>query len=101
MFGKLGDMMGKLQEMKQKAEEVKTRLDETILSAEGAGGDIQVTITGSRKIKSLQIASSLQHGDKEELEEQLMVALNRAIEKADKLNEEEMKKAAGGLLPGL
>ena len=101
MFGKLGDMMGKLQEMKQKAEEVKSRLDETVLIAEGAGGDIKISITGSRKIKSLEIASALQHGNKEELEEQLLVAVNRAIEKADKLNEEEMKKAAGGLLPGL
>jgi DNA-binding YbaB/EbfC family protein len=101
MFGKLGDMMGKLQEMKQKAEEVKSKLEETELSVEGAGGDINVTITGSRKLRSLQIASSLQHGNKEELEEQLLVTLNKAIERADKLNEEEMKKAAGGLLPGL
>jgi DNA-binding YbaB/EbfC family protein len=101
MFGKLGDMMGKLQEMKQRAEEVKSKLDETVLEAEGAGGDIRVSITGGRKLKSLQISPALQHGNKEELEEQLLVTLNRAIEKADRLNEEEMKKAAGGLLPGL
>ena len=101
MFGKLGDMMGKLQEMKQRAEEVKSKLETTVLETEGAGGDIKVTITGSRKLKSLHIAPSLQHGNKEELEDQLLVTLNRAIEKADKLNEDEMKKAAGGLLPGL
>jgi len=43
----------------------------------------------------------LQHGDKEALEEQLMFTLNKAIEMADKKNEEEMKRAAGGMLPGL
>ncbi len=101
MFGKLGDMMGKLQEMKQKAEEIKQKLDDTVLSVEGAGGDIRIDITGNRRIKKLRIAPSLQHGDAEELEEQLTVTLNKAIEKADQLNEEEMKKAAGGLLPGL
>ena len=101
MFGKLGDMMGKLQEMKQKADEIKAQLDLTIIKQEGAGGDIKIEITGNRKIKSLQIAASLQHGDKEELEEQLTVALNKAIEAADRVNEEEMKKAAGGLLPGM
>lgn len=101
MFGKLGDMMGKLQEMKQKAEEVKLQLENTILKAEGAGGDIKIEITGNRKIRSLEIAPALQHGDKEELQEQLIVTLNKAIELADKKNEEEMKKAAGGLLPGL
>lgn len=100
MFGKLGDMMGKLQEMKQKAEEAKELLDNTVLKAEGAGGDIKIEITGNRRIKRLEIAAALQHGDKEELQEQLLVTLNRAIELADKKNEEEMKKAAGGLLPG-
>lgn len=101
MLGKFGDMMGKLQEMKQRADEIKLKLDNTIIKTEGAGGDIAIEITGNKKIKSLTIASALQHGDKEELEEQLTVTLNKAIEAADKLNEQEMKKAAGGILPGM
>jgi DNA-binding protein YbaB len=101
MLGKFGDMMGKLQEMKQKADEIKLKLDDTIIKTEGAGGDIVIEITGNKKIKSLSIASALQHGDKEELEEQLAVTLNKAIEAADKMNEQEMKKAAGGMLPGM
>jgi DNA-binding YbaB/EbfC family protein len=101
MFGKLGDMMGKLQEMKQKADEAKQKLDHIIIDHEGAGGDIKISISGNRKIKSIYIAPALQHGDSEELLEQLTVTLNRAIEKADKANEEEMKNAASGLIPGL
>ncbi len=101
MFGKLGDMMGKLQEMKQKAEEIKARLSEKTIKVEGAGGDIQIEISGDRKIKELQIAAALQHGDKEELEEQLLVAFNKALAEVEKLNEDEMKKAASGMIPGL
>lgn len=101
MFGKLGDMMGKLQEMKQKAEEIKLKLDATILTTEGAGGDIKITITGNREIKNLTIAPSLQHGNKEELEEQLIVTLNKAIAKANELNDNEMKQVASGMLPGI
>ncbi|MDP1802036.1 MAG: YbaB/EbfC family nucleoid-associated protein [Bacteroidota bacterium] len=101
MFGKMGDMLGKLQEMKQKADEIKSKLDGITLNVEGAGGDIKIEITGNRRIKNIKIAAALQHGSKEELEEQLTVTVNKAIEAADKLNEEEMKKAAGGLLPGL
>ena len=93
--------MGKLQEMKQKAEEIKSRLDEQTIVQDGAGGDIKIEITGNRKIKSLSIAPSLQHADRDELEEQLVVALNKAIEAADRLNEQEMKSAASGLIPGL
>jgi nucleoid-associated protein EbfC len=101
MFGKMGDMMSKLQEAKKLAEEIKLRLDNTTLQEEAAGGDIKIEITGNRRIKSISIAPALQHGDKKMLEEQLLSALNRAIETADKVNAEEMKKAAGGLMPGL
>ena len=101
MLGKFGDMMSKLQEMKQKAEEIKLKLDDTIINVEGAGGDIKIAITGNREIKSLTIAPALQHGDKEELEEQLTVTLNKALFKANEVNENEMKQAASGMLPGM
>jgi nucleoid-associated protein EbfC len=101
MFGKMGDMMGKLQEMKKKAEEMKKKLDDTVLSVEGAGGDIKIDITGNRHIKSISISAALQHGDSEKLEQELLTTINRAIEQANTLNEEEMKKAASGLLPGI
>ena len=93
--------MGKLQEMKQKADEIKLKLDHSILNIEGAGGDIKIAITGNREIKSLTISPGLQHGDKEELEEQLTVTLNKAIFKANELNENKMKSVASGMLPGM
>lgn len=101
MLGKFGDMMGKLQEMKKRADEIKSKLDLTTISVEGAGGDIKIDITGNREIKSLHIAAGLQHAAKEELEQQLLITLNKAIQQANSLNEEEMKKAASGMLPGL
>jgi DNA-binding YbaB/EbfC family protein len=101
MLGKFGDMMGKLQEMKQKADEIKLQLDSKLVTVEGAGGDIKIIITGNREIKSLTIASALQHGDKEELEKQLTVTLNKALHKANELNDNEMKQVANGMLPGM
>lgn len=101
MFGKMGDMMSKLQEMKQRSEEIKIKLDATVIKTEGAGGDIKIEITGNREFRSITLSSALQHGDKEELEEQLLTALNRAIREADKVNEAEMKNAASGLIPGM
>jgi DNA-binding YbaB/EbfC family protein len=101
MFGKFGDMMGKLQEMKQKTEEIKLKLDNTILNVEGAGGDIKISLTGNKEIKSISISPALQHGNKEEFEEQLVVTLNRALQKAQVVNDNEMKQVASGMLPGL
>jgi DNA-binding protein YbaB len=101
MFGKMGDMMGKLKEAKRIADEVKEKLENTLIIIDSAGGDIKIEITGTRKIKNIIVAPALQHGDTKELEKQLIKAMNLAIEKADKTNEEEMKKVAGGLMPGL
>jgi nucleoid-associated protein EbfC len=101
MFGKMGDMMGKLNEMKQKADEIKATLDTTLIKVEGAGGDIKITITGNKDIKSLTITDALQHGNKKELEEQLLVTINKALFKAGEVNDSEMKKVAGSMLPGL
>ncbi len=101
MFGKLGDMMGRIKEMKEKAEEAKQTLELSRIHTEGAGGDIKLEINGNRKLMRLQIAPGLQHGDTKVLEEQLLVTFNKAVAEADKLFEDEMKKAAGGILPGL
>lgn len=101
MFGKFGDMMGKLQEMKQKADEIKKKLANIILTSESVGGNIKIEITGNRTIRSIEISEALKQGNKKELEKELAGAVNKAIEAADKANEDEMKKVASGMLPGL
>ena len=96
-----GNMMDKLQEMKQKMEETKKRLDAITVTGEAANGQIKVMATGNRKIKSVSISEVIKNADKEELEDQLTVALNRALEQAEKINEAEMAGAAKGMLPGM
>jgi nucleoid-associated protein EbfC len=95
----LGNMMEQLQMMKLRMEELKEKLEMMTVTAESAGGDIKVTANGNKKIKSVKISPELQFSDPEELEEQLCVAINRAIEKAEQLHENEMKGVANGMLP--
>jgi DNA-binding YbaB/EbfC family protein len=99
MFGKIGDMLGKLQEIKQKMQEIKERLETTYIDVSGASGDIKLTINGNRKIQKLHISPALQSASKDELEKELMLTFNKAVEEAEKMNEGEMKKVAGGMLP--
>jgi nucleoid-associated protein EbfC len=93
-----GDMMGKLQEMKQKMDETKNRLKDISVSAEAANGAIKVIASGNKQIKNIEINHSL-ITEKEELEELLVVAINRALEKAEKVYETEMVGVAGGMIP--
>ena len=101
MFGKIGDMMGKMQEMKQKSEEVKKRLDTISVNADAEGGKVNVISTGNRKITSIQISEDLMaSGDKEQIEDLIIMAVNKALDKAEKVAETEMAGVAKGMLPG-
>lgn len=97
-----GDMMGKLNDMKQQVAETKERLNTVYVSGESGSGAVKVTATANRAIKSVSIADELlSTDDKEELEDLLILALNKALENAEKVHEQEMKAAAQGLLPGM
>lgn len=96
-----GNMMGKLQEMQQKTEEIKKRLDTITVEAEVEGGLVKVSSTGNRKITSIAINVELiDQKDKEQMEELTLLAVNRALEKAEKVAEAEMQGAAKGMIPG-
>ncbi len=97
-----GDMMGKLQEAQQKMEETKERLKTISMVEESSNGKIKVVITAAREIKDIQIDESLLE-DTEELSDHLVLTLNKAIQKADEVNEREMQGAASGMMnmPGL
>jgi len=92
------DMMGKLKEAQKQVKETKERLETVYLKEESSG--IVVTINGNRGIKDIEIPSELMNNS-EELSDHLVIALNKAIEKANELNEKEMQQAAQGMLPGM
>lgn len=92
-----GDMMGKLQEMQRAVEQSKQKLD--TISVFGESGYVKVEVSGNRRVK--QVLINQEPADKEELEDLLIISLNKALEQADKINEAEMASSARGLIPGL
>lgn len=94
-----GDMMNKLQEAQQKVEEAKKRLD-TVLIDEELQGKIKVTVTANREIRSIQINESVMN-DPEELEDYLVLTVNKALQKASEINEREMAIAAKSGMPNI
>lgn len=99
MFGK--NMMEQLQKMQAGAEESKKKLENITVHGESGGNLIAVEMNGNRKLTKLTINAELNQIEKEDLEDLLSVALNRAIEEADKVNEKEMANAAKGIIPGM
>ena len=96
-------MMGKLKETQQKIEDTKKRLDTVLIDEQSTDGLLKVTLTANRKIKSIQIEDSLLE-DKEQLEDYLILVLNKAIEKASNVNEAELDAVAKmdmPMIPGM
>ncbi len=93
-------MMAKLQEAKKKVEETKKRLDTVLVDEESNDKKLKITLTANRTIKSIAIDDELLE-DKEQLEDYLILTLNKAIEKASAINEAELAAAAKDGMPNI
>ena len=96
-------IMGKLKETQRKIEETKLRLDSVLIDEQSNDGTLKVTLTANGKLKSIAIADTLLE-DKEQLEDYLIVTLNKAIEKAAKVNQAELDAVAKvdmPMIPGM
>ncbi|MBT8255559.1 MAG: YbaB/EbfC family nucleoid-associated protein [Bacteroidia bacterium] len=100
MFGDLMGMMGKLKETQKKVEATKKRLEGVLIDEESNDGLLKVTISASREIKSLEIDDELL-SDKEQLEDYLILTLNKAIAKATEINEAELAAVAKDGMPNI
>lgn len=100
MFGDLAGMMGKLKETQQKVEDTKIRLNTVLVDEQSSDGLLKVTLTANRTIKSITIDNALLE-DKEQLEDYLILTLNKAIEKATQVNETELAAVAKDGMPNI
>lgn len=100
MFGDLMGMMGKIKETQAKVEETKKRLDTVLIDEKSSDSLLQVTITANREIKNIAVAEELLE-DKEQLEDYLVLTLNKAIARATKVNETELGAVAKDGMPDI
>jgi len=96
------DMFGKISEMKEKMETVKKSLDAVDVTGQSPNGKIKIKMNANKVVKSIDIEQELLVADNaEELEDLLIVAINRAIENAEATAQEKIKSAPAGMLPNI
>ena len=78
-------MMGKMKETQQRIEDTKKRLDTVLIDEQSTDGLLKVTITANNAIKNISVSDALLE-DKEQLEDYLVTVINKAIEKATRVN---------------
>ncbi len=100
MFGDMMGMMGKLKETQAKVEATKERLHTVMIDENSSDGLLKVTVTANRTIKAINISDDLL-SDKEQLEDYLILTINKAIERATSVNEAELAAVAKEGMPNI
>ena len=100
MFGDMMGLMGKLQEAKVKAEETKERLKTVLIDESSSDNLLKLTVTASGRLKEIAIDDSLLE-DKEQLEDYLILTINKALEKAQNIHDTEMAAVAKEGMPDI
>ncbi len=100
MFGDMMGMMNKLKETQEKVEATKERLKSVLIDEQSSDGLLKITLTAAREIKNISIADELLE-DKDQLEDYLVLTLNKAIQKASDINEAELAAVAKDGMPDI
>ncbi|MDC6389704.1 YbaB/EbfC family nucleoid-associated protein [Maribacter sp. PR1] len=100
MFGDMMGMMGKLKETQKKVEATKKKMDTVLIDEKSSDEALSVTITANREIKKIEIADHLLE-DKEQLEDYLILTLNKAIKRATSVSEKELSAVAKEGMPNI
>ncbi len=95
-------MLGKVKEVQAKIKEAQENLGNLTVKADAGGGMVTATVNGKKQLLNLDIDESLfGPDDRDMLKDLIVAAVNKAMEEADVLAKEEMRKSTAGMLPNI
>jgi hypothetical protein len=100
MKGGMQAMLKQVQKMQAEMQRVQGELGNKTVSEEAGGGMIKATANGNKEIISVEIDPQVINKDEKEILEDLVVAaVNKALQSANKMAEEELAKVTKGMIP--
>jgi len=93
-------MLKQIQKMQADMAKVQAELENKTVTEESGGGMVKVVANGKKEIISINIDDEVaKGGDKDMLEDLIVAAVNKALQSAGKMAEEEMASITKGMLP--
>lgn len=97
--GDINRMMREAQKVQANLLKMQEQLGDETVEGSAGGGVVTVVMTGKHQVKSVRIApSAIDAEDIETLEDLVVAAFNDALARANKLVEDRMNEATGGML---
>ena len=98
--GGMQGMLKQLQKFQEEVEKTKNNLSNITVTEEVGGGMVKVTANGNQRVVSIDIDKQVINPDEKEILEDLIIAaVNKALENAFKIGEEELAKVSKGFIP--
>lgn len=95
-------MLKQVQKMQEKMQEVQNELENKFVTEEAGGGMVKVTVSGKLQLTKISIEKEvINPEDTEMLEDLIVAAVNKAVDSAQKMAQEEMQKATSGMIPNI
>lgn len=95
------DLFGKMNEMQKNMKEVQEELKNIHVEADAGGGIVVAKVTAAKKVLQIKIDPiAIDKNEVQILEDLIVAATNKALEKADEKAQEHMKSKTKDLLPG-
>lgn len=93
----MGDMMKQAQKMREQIQSMQEKLAHVEVLGESGAGLVQVTMNGRHDVRRVTIDPSLMTEGKDMLEDLLAAAVNDAVRKLEKNQQEQMSEMGGGM----
>lgn len=89
------NLMAEAQRMQKELERINKDIESSVF--EGENGAVKVMISGKNEIIKVDITDEQILSDRETLEDMIMLAVNNALQKLNKIKEEKLGRYTGGM----
>ena len=95
--GGMGELMKQAQQMQERVQKLQEEISKAEVTGESGAGLVKITMTGRHDVRKVNIDSSLLGEAKDVLEDLIAAAMNDAVRRVEKNQQDKMSELTAGI----